>query len=443
MTEPHVVIKELAETSSKNEKQEILRREAREGNTDFFVGLRIALDPLLPFYVKKIPQKKNFSRSLDFNHFALAASNLSSRAVTGNDAIELVHDLMDSAGLDEWNDWYRRILLKDLKAGISEKTVNKVLDEEGLDDLKVPVFGGCQLAHDGEKHQKKLKGKKQVEVKLDGVRALVFVRNRRHGISVDIFSRNGKKFENFKHIENQIIAAHEAIGMTSFHDYIIDGEIMSSNFQDLMKQVYRKKDVNATDAVLHAFDIIDYLDWMYGGTDTPQYKRSSVLAKWYNDLQSHLQNVSVLDYEVIDLDTTEGSDRLKQLNKFALENGYEGIILKDVHARYVNDRSHAWLKMKPVIEVTLTIDEVVEGEGRNEGRLGAFHCSGVDDGIEISTSVGSGFSDRNREDYYTNDVVGSMIEVRADAVTQNADLTYSLRFPRFVRFRDMSDGVKT
>jgi hypothetical protein len=35
-----------------------------------------------------------------------------------------------------------------------------------------------------------------------------------------------------------------------------------------------------------------------------------------------------------------------------------------------------------------------------------------------------------------------MIEVRADAITQNQDGTYSLRFPRFLRFRGFKVGEK-
>jgi hypothetical protein len=34
------------------------------------------------------------------------------------------------------------------------------------------------------------------------------------------------------------------------------------------------------------------------------------------------------------------------------------------------------------------------------------------------------------------------VEVRADAVTQNQDGTYSLRFPRFLRFRGFEVGEK-
>ena len=40
---------------------------------------------------------------------------------------------------------------------------------------------------------------------------------------------------------------------------------------------------------------------------------------------------------------------------------------------------HAWLKAKPFIEVTLEVVDVEEGTGRNEGRLGAIVCEGIDD----------------------------------------------------------------
>jgi DNA ligase-1 len=58
--------------------------------------------------------------------------------------------------------------------------------------------------------------------------------------------------------------------------------------------------------------------------------------------------------------------------------------------------------------------------------------------------VGSGLSDANRDEYWSarDKLLGNVIEVEADAVTQNQDGTYSLRFPRFVRFRGFEPGEK-
>ena len=63
---------------------------------------------------------------------------------------------------------------------------------------------------------------------------------------------------------------------------------------------------------------------------------------------------------------------------------------------------------------------------------------GMDDGKEISVNVGSGFSDADRDNYWRDSqfIIGRTAEILCDVITQNQDGTYSLRFPRFVRFRD-------
>jgi DNA ligase-1 len=157
-----------------------------------------------------------------------------------------------------------------------------------------------------------------------------------------------------------------------------------------------------------------------------------------------LPNVTMVGQEVVDLDTAAGQIRFKEINAQAIAGGYEGIMIKDLKAPYECKRSTAWLKLKPFIEVSLEVTDVEEGTGKNVGRLGAFVCSGMDDGKLITVNVGSGFSDDNRIEFYRdrNLVVGRIVEVRADAVTQNQDGSYSLRFPRFKCFRGFEIGEK-
>jgi len=127
-----------------------------------------------------------------------------------------------------------------------------------------------------------------------------------------------------------------------------------------------------------------------------------------------------------------------------VEEGYEGIMIKDPDAKYECKRSTSWLKQKPFIEVSLEVKHVEEGTGRNISKLGAFVCEGVDDGKQIAVNVGSGFTDSDRDDFWNSrdSIIGQIVEVRADAVTQNQDGTYSLRFPRFLRFRGFKAGEK-
>ena len=119
-------------------------------------------------------------------------------------------------------------------------------------------------------------------------------------------------------------------------------------------------------------------------------------------------------------------------------------MIKSPDAKYETKRSASWLKQKPFIEVSLTVTAVEEGTGRNVGKLGAFVCAGTDNGKDICVNVGSGFSDANRDEYWAgqDSIINQIVEVRADAVTQNQDGTYSLRFPRFLRFRGFIAGEK-
>ena len=432
-TQPQDIIARLEADNSKLAKQAILKEALEEGVPEFFEGITMALDALVTFGVKQVPERSDVltGQGLSWPVFKELADKLANRELTGHAARDAIELAMGVATTEQWNGFYRRILIKDLRCGMSERTVNKVAPGT------VPVFT-CSLAHDSAKHEKKMVGKKQIEIKLDGVRVITIIR----GDKVEMFSRNGKQFHNFGHI----IAEIEAVIKDHPVPYplVLDGEVMSANFQDLMKQVHRKDGKQTTDAVLHLFDTIPLGCFNAGSWDKPQSFRSQITKHWVEDHASVLQHVQALDWEDVDLDTPEGQERFVTLNKAAVDGGYEGVMIKDIDAPYECKRTHAWLKAKPFIEVTLEVKDVEEGTGRNEGRLGAFVCEGIDDGKKINVNVGSGFSDANRDDFWNSrtDITGQLVEVRADAVTQNQDGTYSLRFPRFKTFRGFEPGEK-
>ena len=423
---------------SRLNKEAIIEAIAQEGNDEFFHGCRLALDPMITFGVKQVPEKKDEDGpGFNWDSFIVLAGNLRNRNLTGHDARDAIAEAVKLSTKNEWNGWYRRILIKDLRCGASEKTINKVVEKKYA-SYTIPIFG-CQLAHDSANHESKVSGKKYIEVKLDGVRVIAIVRTDGR---VDMFSRNGKELANFPHIVEQISTVVKA--NPPAYDLVLDGEIMSSSFQDLMTQVHRKSDVKANDAVLNLFDVLPLSDFEAGFWDKRQEDRSAMVYHWHKQHKDVLPNVAVVGHELVDLDTPEGQQRYKEINVKAIAGGYEGIMLKDPEAPYECKRSVAWLKLKPFIEVSLEVVDVEEGTGRNIGRLGAIVCQGVDDGKAIRVNVGSGFSDSDRDSYWTSrdSLLGQIVEVRADAVTQNQDGTYSLRFPRFLRFRGFEIGEK-
>ena len=438
MNKPWDIIAELESDNSRLFKESVVEREAQAGNSEFFEGVRLALDSMVTFGLKQIAEKTDEDGAgLDWDNFSLIITGFVNRSLTGNLARDTVGKMMASATREQWNNWYRRILIKDLRCGVSEKTVNNVVKKKYA-KYSVPVFS-CQLAHDSNNHEGKVCGEKLIEVKLDGVRVITIVYP---GGRVDQFSRNGKELVNFDRIKEQISAVAKLGAFTNA--MVLDGEVMSSSFQDLMKQVHRKDNVEANDAVLNLFDMIPLEEFETGECDATQISRSDNLQSWYDVYSGSMPNVTVLSHELVDLDTVKGQARFKMINTQAVAGGYEGIMIKDPFAPYECKRSTSWLKLKPFIEVTLEVIGYEAGTGRNIGRLGALVCSGIDDGKQITVNVGSGFSDRDRDDFWSagDNLIGQLVEVRADAVTQNQDGTYSLRFPRFKTFRGFAAQEK-
>jgi DNA ligase-1 len=422
---PWIIIKKLESDNSRLFKEKIIGEHL--DNEEFILGCREALDPMITFGVKDVPISKSEGPGLSWIDFERLLCDLQNREVTGNAAKEAIINCMNKSTTLQWNDWYRRILIKDLRCGVSEKTINKMAKEAGKEPI-IPMFT-CMLAHDGTKNENKMKGEVVVEYKYDGVRVIAIVKNG----SATLYSRNGKLLTNFPHIE-------KALSRDAFEGYVFDGEVMSDDFQTLMKQVHRKSDVNTEDAYLAVFDIIKLEEFRAGkGTKTLLERKEQLRAPSLN-----IFPLVTVRYERMNLDTPEGQNKFSVMNKEALDNGYEGLMVKPVDSIYECKRSYAWLKIKPFIEVTLTVTEVEEGTGRNEGRLGALICEGTDDGQFIKVNVGSGLSDNDRDVFWDakDKVIGQLVEVRADAITQNQDGSYSLRFPRFKTFRGFEVGEK-
>jgi DNA ligase-1 len=224
----------------------------------------------------------------------------------------------------------------------------------------------------------------------------------------------------------------------------MDGEVVSSSFQALMKEVHRKENVQANDARLCLFDIVPLVEFKQGKSVMAQRRRSKFLKENFSKIFADSGCIEIIPQIEVNLDEFIGDIEYRDYNKKMVAEGFEGIMIKDPEAKYECKRSVSWLKQKPFIEVSLSITAVEEGTGRNVGRLGALVCQGVDDDKTISVNVGSGFSDSNRTAYWQerDTIIDQVVEVRADAITQNQDGTYSLRFPRFMRFRGFKAGEK-
>ena len=424
--QPYEIIKELESDNSRKFKESVIAREDKNNNTELFEGVSMAMDKLRTFGLKQVPESQQDGPGLEWDTFLETTNQLELRTLTGNAARDKIDYLIGLATRDEWNYWYRRILIKDLRCGVTEKTVNK------FSKIKVPVFE-CMLADDSKKHESKLKGQVFVEPKLDGVRVIAICDTRKD--EVVLMSRNGKELVNFPHINTQL---YHLLGELD-RSWVFDGEIMSADFQSLMKQIHRKGNAQTNDAVLNLFDCMPLEMFQQGECTEPLTKRK----QW---LESFDFGPNIRTIESVKFDLDEDHDKFVDYNRQCIDKGYEGIMIKPVNGVYECRRSSLWLKVKPFIEVSLKVVAVEEGTGRNAGKLGALIVEGMDDGKFIKTNVGSGLTDEDREAFWkdTEKLIGQIVEVRADAVTQNQDAVdeYSLRFPRFLRFRGFEKNEK-
>jgi DNA ligase-1 len=438
-------INKLNESDSRLHKEDVILQALEASvlgsrNSQIFLGFtKACYNPYVTFGIRQVPDTVGITDAEnpwdDLNELMV---QLSQRRLTGHAARDAVQNMAERFDSTEWNTFCAPVLRRDLRAGISDKTINKIC--KGT-DYEVPIFG-CQLATNSE-GRPEMKGVKRLEPKLDGVRVLLMVIPDEDGNVVTIcFSRNGKQFDNFGHIENQVREnfqklVHKAATSNLSMGFVMDGEVIGNTFQELMRQARRKTDVQAEDSVFNVFDILPLAAFREGHWNAQLSKRITILEDMRSIIDD-MPNVELLPHIMVDLDTAAGKDQLERYAKDQVNLGFEGIMIKNVDAPYVCKRSTDWMKWKPTITVDLEVVGVEEGTGRNSGRLGALVCAGEDDGKEISVNVGSGFSDGDRDDYWINSdsIIGRTAEILCDVITQNRDGTYSLRFPRFVRFRD-------
>ncbi len=438
-------ISQLNESDSRLHKEAVIKNAltaARLGNESAVRFLSLARDcynPFITYGVKQIPMTEGLVDCENpWEDFSQLLDKLSQRALTGHAARDAIEDISNRFDSVEWNTFCKPVICNDLRAGISEKTINKVVKKTVYE---IPVFG-CQLATNCE-GRPEMKGVKRLEPKLDGVRVLMYVTGVSSSGSCEVtcYSRNGKIFENFGHIEDQIRSSIKDLNNCApklfANGFVLDGEVIGNTFQELMRQARRKENVQATDSVFNVFDIVPLNDFIRGGWDKPLTDRVELIEK-LRPVLDKLTNVELLPHIMVDLDTEKGKEQFSKYSKDTVAQGFEGVMIKDVNAPYESKRNTSWMKYKPVYDYDLTVIGVEEGTGKNAGKMGALICEGVDDDKHIVVNVGSGYTDEERQEYWDDQslVIGQTAVVLADAITQNASGSYSLRFPRFKTFRN-------
>ena len=389
-----------------NAKKEILESNIGIGNEIAGSILFYTFNPYISFNVVKVPKTIDrfpIDPAEGWYLFFSNAEKCANREVTGNAAVGLMQSTFNKCSVAQEN-WMRKILKKNLAIGISTKSINKV--SPGF----IPTFD-VALAQKFE--MKRIKTNTiYVEPKLDGIRCLTIVENG----EAKLFTRAGKLITNFDNTLGK--------ELSSLDDGCYDGEIMSTDFTELMRQVYRKENKDISDVYLALFDYIPLQEWRIKKGSMTCKNRYAVLEKRLVDkefkyLQIVVRSLADANY-----------DLLKGYHDAYVAQGYEGAMIKSCDAKYCFGRDWSVMKFKAFFDADVPITGMKEGTGKHSGKLGSF----VVDYKGVEVRVGSGLTDELREQLWlsADQHIDRIIEVRYQEITPDG----SLRFPTFVCFRN-------
>ena len=380
--------------------------------------VRLALDPYTQFYIRKIPEyEQTYKMTFDLEWAINELKMLSSRTVTGNAAIDHLRYILSSLTSDDAN-VIERIIQKDLKCGVSEKTANTVwpnliheypcmlcspYDEKLVNKIKFPAF---------------------VQKKEDGMRVNAIVKDGK----CEFRSRNGKLIDLLGNLEQEFIALAEGNAIVFDGELLVrrDGKILDRQTGNGIVNKANKGTISKEEAelvVATIWDIIPYKDFVDGKSNLPYSFRFDIL----KDMLIGSNKIQLVQTEVVsDIETATA------IFNQMLKNGYEGIILKDMNAIWENKRSKLQIKFKGVFEIDLKVVEIQEGTGKYAGMIGSLLCESSD-GI-IKVSVGSGLTDDDRKlskEFY----LGKIVTINYNAKIVNKQGEHSLFLPIYVETR--------
>jgi DNA ligase-1 len=401
------ILNKLKETNSRLEKEQILSD--NKENSLFRKVLQYAYDPFKVFYIQKLFENTAFGyiefEELENVVFDLL-DKLHERLFTGNEAksqimLQLSQCTLECFGI------FKGIINKDLRIGLSEKTINKVYGKDFIKTFNV------QLANKYDENKEYEVDYWWINQKMDGLRA--------NWNNCIFLTRNGKQIIGFEHVENELQEIAKKYNIEMF-----DGELFSKSipFQTIQSYVMQRKniDVENKEKIKYNVFALTVKDKSYK-TTASMYQLMQIIKDTMN-----LEYVEILMAERVDNDKNE---IFKQTEKY-IQEGFEGAMLRHPFEYYNEKRSDALLKVKFMKEIDLIVADIQEGTGKYKGMLGALLCESFDG--KIKTEVGSGFSDMDREMIWNNfnDYKGKFIEVKYQELTDNKE---SLRFPVYNGFK--------
>jgi len=418
------MVDDLTSTNSNNEK---IERLAKYENLKKII--KYAHNPMMQFYVTSKTVEKYAKTnnkvsdewtSVDEEGLFDLLDKLSTRELSGHNALNAVESYITGSGREEYKDLIYSVIDKNLKIRMSDTTINKVFPEL-IPEFKVQLADKIDIDKIPDFENEKWFASR----KLDGVRCITIVKQG----SVKFYSRTGKEFTTLDLVQKAI--RKELISLSGL-DFVLDGEMCiidengNEDFTSIIK-VIRKKDYTILNPRYKIFDFLSLNDFLKKSSNEVFSSRYKV----YSEIKSPSGILSPVEQVYID-----NAKTFSELSEQADELGWEGLIVrKDV--KYAGKRSKNMLKVKQFHEAEYEVQAITSGmirfiskeTGLEEEEIMLSNV--VIEHLGNNVGVGSGFTLEQRQKFYENPdlIIGKTITVKYFEESQDKDGNVSLRFP--------------
>lgn len=356
--------------------------------------------------------RQNVSRNIFWSIEEIRKFLKTLKELSGNEALEHLKKLLDADSFQA--KWLTRLILKDLKLGISLISINEVLVKLGR--AKIEKFE-LQLCDKIDSVDEFSYGYPVlVAIKYDGIRGFLTKEKKQ----VVFTSRNGKIIDYIPELNNYF--------KNIYDDFVLDGEILCKDFSTLQKRIGRKEENLEPIESLHfrLFDILKFNNIDFA--EKEQLERTKFIKQTFieTDFLKLEENFMV-----------HNKKELESIFKHACVRQEEGIIIKLIYEKYEFGSRKNWIKLKPIHEATFKIVDKKLGTGKKSGLISSLLVE--DASGKIKSYVGSGLTDDDiliimgldRE----NKLIGSFVDISYNEITVDKFGSKSLRFPRVLKLR--------
>ena len=418
------VLNLLKNTNSSKEKLLILSN--NKNNQELFNILKYTYDRIDYTYgvtsetVLSYDTDKTTSDSLDD-----VLNRLSGREVTGHKALEYARSYYNTLD-DQHKKLFLHVIDRDLKIGVSEKTLNKVW--KGM--IPKPNYCRCDLL--SKKTLKKFTFPGYVQLKCDGTYREAYV----HNGNVTFKTRSGEPYQN--PILSEI--------MKTLPDGYYTGEFtIGCADEPDMNRAEANGLINSDNP---PYDRIHYTVWDYLTDDEYCLKSTRQYCERLACLESAVTKLNNCLLHVVPTCKVNNIDEALNIVSEWMKKGLEGGVLKSLNMKFKNGTSNEQLKIKLKVDADLKCVGFLKGtkgtKYENKNKVILFESS---DGLVKGQC--SGMTDAMVDQVTLNEhkYINTIVSIEFNDLSKSQDNNYyALLHPRFVEFRtdkDTADDLNT